>query len=549
MPRSACRWSASTGRWLKVNRELCRITGYCESELLDRSFNDITHPDDVPSGDRGLETVGHWDTYETEKRYIHRDGHVIWVQLSVSTVHDEHGRPQYLVAQTQDITDRKELHERLSYLADHDPLTQLYNRRRFEFELERQLSRCRRYGERAALLMADLDHFKYVNDSLGHHFGDGVIGHVAKLLRARLRGSDLVARLGGDEFAIIVPHARQDRAERVARSLAEQIEGSPFEDNGHRYVCSTSIGVVMLDADTASAEEALVAADLALYDAKRLGRNRVTVYCPATRADVLAGLSWTQRLKQALREESFTLLAQPIVKLATGETAMQELLLRMRAQDGQLISPDRFLHAAARFGYMPAIDRWVIAQATRMAAATPGRGLAVNLASKTISEPGLIAYITKQLRASGADPADLIFELAEADVVANLAHARLVCEGLRSLGARVALDDFGSGFSGFSYLKALQVDLLKIDGEFISQLSENQVDQLVVEAIVHVAKGIGLPIVAEHVSSEQLARRLRDLGVCYGQGFYLGRPASIEEQPRRALPATLDAQPLIKAGQ
>ena len=240
---------------------------------------------------------------------------------------------------------------------------------------------------------------------------------------------------------------------------------------------------------------------------------------------------------------------------------MQELLLRMRAQDGQLISPDRFLHAAARFGYMPAIDRWVIAQATRMAAATPGRGLAVNLASKTISEPGLIAYITKQLRASGADPADLIFDLSEADVVANLDHARLVCESLRSLGARVALDDFGSGFSGFSYLKALDVDLLKIDGEFVSQLSENRVDQLVVEAIVHVAKGIGLPIVAEYVSSEQLARRLLDLGVCYGQGFYLGRPAAIEEQPPRALPAALDAQPprglptahdaqpLIKAGQ
>ena len=268
------------GRWLKVNRELCRITGYCESELLDRTFNDITHPGRCAvrrPRPRDGRPLGHLRGGEA----LHPPRRACDLGPAVgSTVHDEHGLPQYLVAQTQDITERKELHERLSYLADHDPLTQLYNRRRFEFELERQLSRCRRYGERAALLMADLDHFKYVNDSLGHHFGDGVIGHVANLLRARLRSSDLVARLGGDEFAIIVPHARQDRAERVARSLAEQIEGSPFEDNGHRYVCSASIGVVMLDADTASAEEALVGADLALYDAKRLGRNRVTVYCP-----------------------------------------------------------------------------------------------------------------------------------------------------------------------------------------------------------------------------------------------------------------------------
>ncbi len=516
------------GSWMKVNRELCRITGYSEPELLAKTLCAITHPDDVAAAIRGLRTLAPWDTYEAETRYIHRDGRVIWVLLSVSVVCDEHSSPAYFVTQTQDITDRKELHARLCYLADHDPLTELYNRRRFESELDRQLSRCRRYGEQAALLMVDLDHFKYVNDSLGHHFGDGVIAYIAKLLNSRLRDSDVLARIGGDEFAIILPNARHARAKAVARSLSRMIENSPFDRDGHRYVCSASTGVMIINADTTSAEDALVAADLALYDAKRLGRNRIAVYSPDTRADVLAGLSWSQRLKRALREETFTLHAQPIVELASGTTMMHELLIRMQADDGQLILPDRFLHAAARFGYMPAIDRWVIAKAAQMVAATPGRRLAVNLAAKTIGEPGLIAYITNQLHLAQANPADLIFEISEADVIANLEHARSVCERLRALGARVALDDFGSGFSGFSYLKALEIDILKIDGQFVSQLSENRIDRLVVEAVVYVAEGLGLPTIAEYVSSEQLARELREIGVAYGQGFHLGRPTPLE---------------------
>jgi diguanylate cyclase (GGDEF)-like protein/PAS domain S-box-containing protein len=513
--------------WLKVNRALCAITGYSEPEMLTMSFRDITHPDDLERNLDGFRGLLSGQIYKAQKRYLHADGHVIWVQLACSVICDEHGSPQHFVTQTQDITEPKKLHERLAHQADHDSLTELYNRRRFESELKHQMSRSRRYRETAAVLMLDLDHFKYLNDSLGHHVGDGVIAHTAQLLAKRLRSSDILARLGGDEYAVILPHADATRARQVATELVSEIERNPFVHAGHRYALSASAGVVLLDHDTASAEDALVSADLAMHDAKQHGRNRVAVYSPETKQDILAGLSWSQRLKEALANNAFRLHAQPIVDLASGETVMLELLIRMSAPDGKLVPPGRFLHAAARFGYMPAIDRWVISQAAALANSAPGRCLAVNLAATTIAEPGLASYITDTLHAAGADPADLIFEVSESDVIAKLDHARSVCEQLRTLGARIALDDFGSGFSGFSYLKALEIDLLKIDGQFVRELGTNRLDSLVIEAIVHVANGIEVPTVAEYVVNETVAQRVRELGVTYGQGFHLGKPAPL----------------------
>ncbi len=516
---------AFDGKWLKVNRELCRITGYTEAELLARSFGQITHPEDLQTSRDGLRALQAGERFDAEKRYLHADGHVIWVHIACSVVCDEHGVPQHFVSQTQDITERKHLNQRLNYLVDHDSLTDLYNRRRFEAELEREVSRSRRYDETAAVVMLDLDHFKYLNDALGHHVGDGAISHTGQVLAARLRSTDVLARLGGDEYAMILPRVDPERAREVATELLAAIENSPYGHDGHSYALSASAGVMVLDRHTVSAEDALVSADLAMHEAKQRGRNRVAVYSPDARQDIFAGLSWSQRLKQALASDGFTLAAQPIVELSTCETAMLELLIRMRAEEGQLVPPARFLPAAARFGYMPAIDRWVIAQAAELAAAEPGRRLAVNLAANTIAEPGLVAYITSTLATAGADPADLIFEVSESDVIANLDHARSVCERLRALGARIALDDFGSGFSGFGYLKALEIDLLKIDGQFVRELDLNRVDRLVIEAIVHVANGIDVPTIAEYVVSETVAQHMRELGVNYGQGFHLGKPA------------------------
>ena len=270
-------------------------------------------------------------------------------------------------------------------------------------------------------------------------------------------------------------------------------------------------------------------ADVALYDAKQHGRNRVALYNPNGRSNVLEGLTWSQRLREALAADAFELHAQPIVDLRTGETIMHELLIRLRSDTGALIAPQQFLEPAARFGYMPAIDRWVIAHAARLAAFVPGRRLTINVAGKTITELGLVGYITDQIAQTGADPADLIFELSEADVIANLDQARQTCERLRELGCAIALDDFGSGFCGFSYLKALRVDLLKIDGQFIRDIATNDIDRLVVQAILDVAAGMSLPTVAEFVADADTAHHCRGLGATYGQGFYLGKPKPLAD--------------------
>ena len=240
---------------------------------------------------------------------------------------------------------------------------------------------------------------------------------------------------------------------------------------------------------------------------------------------MLAGLSWSQLLKRALADQRFVLYGQPIVDLRTGETVMHELLLRMLGEDGEVIAPMRFLPAAARFGFMPAIDRWVIAQAAALAGALPraeARGEPRGDNNRR-TRPGVVHRLASSTRA-GADPADLSFEISEADVIANLDQARVVCEQLRALGCQVALDDFGSGFSGFSYLKALTVDVLKIDGQFVKELHENRLDRLVVEATLHVADGLGLPTVAEYVADRRVAELLQQLDVTYGQGYHLGRP-------------------------
>jgi diguanylate cyclase (GGDEF)-like protein/PAS domain S-box-containing protein len=523
---------ALDGTWMRVNQAFCRMTGYDERELIAKGFAQLVHPEDLDACAQALAQVaaGQRETHQAEARYLHADGRVIWVAVSTSLVSDEHGRPQHFVSQTQDITERHELQERLAYLADHDPLTDLYNRRRFESELEQQVALCRRYGDTAALLMLDLDHFKFVNDALGHRVGDGVIRHLTALLQARLRGSDILARLGGDEFAVILPRVDANAAMHLASELVTRVEENPFMHDGHRYLLSGSVGVVMLDA-VSTPEDALVNVDIALYDAKQRGRGRVAIYSPDIRADVLSGLSMSQRLREALSGGGFELHAQPIVEFASGEHAIHELLVRMRGEGGQLIPPGRFLQAAARFGYMPAIDRWVIAEALRLAAAAPGRRLTVNLSAQGVVEPGLVEYISEQLALSGALPADIIFELSESAVIANLDEARGACERLRDAGFGIALDDFGSGFSGFSYLKALQVDLLKIDGQFVRNLPSNDIDRLVVEAILHVAGGMGLPTVAEFVTDADVAEHCQRLGVTFGQGFHLGKPAPLDLPP------------------
>jgi diguanylate cyclase (GGDEF)-like protein len=500
------------------------------------TFSAITHPDDLAADFEVMRALisGEVASQVDEKRYLRPDGSTVWVARSVTLVRDADGQPLHFLDQIQDITERRRFERELRYLADHDPLTGLFNRRRFEHELDRHIAEVARYGPRGALLVLDLDHFKYVNDALGHHAGDELILSVAALLQDRLRETDTIARLGGDEFAVLLPNADVAQAESVAASLVKAVrEEATVTAGDRRRRVTTSIGIAPFVHTDLNGEELLIEADLAMYDAKESGRNRFAVVAlNAERPQPIRDrMSWLERLRSALDDGRFVLHAQPIRDLRTGEIGQHELLLRMLGDDDDLIFPNAFLPLAERFGLAPEIDRWVVSQAIELLASDPDGTVAleINLSGPSLNDTGLLHLIETELAASGVDPRRLIFEVTETAAVANIATARRFAERLTQLGCRFALDDFGAGFGSFYYLKHLPFDYLKIDGEFISGCLGNRTDQLVIEAVVRIARGLGKETVAEFVSDPQLEAFVRAQGVDHAQGYHVGRPVPVTQ--------------------
>ena len=547
------------GRFLEVNQALCAITGYTPQQLTGTTFLRITHPEDVAADlevMRGLLT-GELNASVDEKRYLRPDGSVVWVARNVTRVRDADGRPLHLLDQIQDITERRRFEHELRRLADHDPLTGLLNRRRFEQELERHVAEVERYGPRGALLVLDLDHFKYVNDALGHHAGDELILCVAALLQDRLRSSDTLARLGGDEFAVLLPHADTGEAEHVAQTLVQAVrEQATVTAAGRRRRVTTSVGIAPFGRGDVSGEEMLIEADLAMYEAKEAGRYRYALVSPGADrpARIRARGRWLDRIRSALDDDGLLLYAQPIRDLHTGRIPQHELLLRMRGDDGDVIGPAAFLPIAERFGLAPEIDRWVVGQAIELLAGDPGGSISleVNLSGPSLNDTGLLRLIESEVQRRDVDPRRLTFEITETAAVANIPLARRFAERLMQLGCRFALDDFGSGFGSFYYLKHLPFDFLKIDGEFVTGSLTSRTDQLVIEAVVRIARGLGKQTIAEFVSSPELETFMREQGVDYAQGFEVGKPVPIAHSgwagprpayPDRTSPQCADAAP------
>jgi diguanylate cyclase (GGDEF)-like protein/PAS domain S-box-containing protein len=526
------------GRFLRVNRALCEITGYSREQLEATSHRSITHPDDLARNDRGCAEVvaGATSHYRSEQRYIHADGHMVPVDLSATVVRDGDGEPIHLLTQVQDITERKRFEGQLQYLADHDSLTGLFNRRRFEEELTRELATAERYESKVALLAIDLDDFKYINDSLGHSIGDELIVRVGQAVRARVRRTDVLARLGGDEFAVILPRVDETGAIEVAESLLEAVGEVDLVGLGGRGGgrVSASIGVAMFHAASKlTAEELLVEADIAMYDAKEAGRARAVLYDAAEDREerMLSRMTWADRIRDALASDAFTLYAQPVMSLNGDPVARTELLLRMLGEDGDVIPPGSFLYIAERFDLVQEIDRWVVSRAIELLAEEQAAGreivLCVNLSAKSVVDPALPEHIAGELKRYGADARGLCFEVTETAAVVNIDRARRFASLAAELGCEFALDDFGAGFASFYYLKHLAFDLLKIDGEFVTDLTMSLTNQLVVKAVVDIARGLGKRTIAEFVEDAETLELLRGMGVDFAQGFYVARPAPL----------------------
>jgi diguanylate cyclase (GGDEF)-like protein/PAS domain S-box-containing protein len=529
------------GRWLNVNPALTDLLGYSRETLLQGTMPAYIHPDDLDAVSADIEALaeGQTEQLSAERRMLTSDGQVRWVLTTVAAVTDEDGRPAYAVLQLVDITERKRFEGQLQYLADHDPLTGLFNRRRFEEELERVLAEAERYGRRGAVMVIDLDGFKYVNDTLGHPAGDRLISRLASTLRGELRETDVIARLGGDEFGLILPEVTADQAMAVADKLLAAVErdGIVADDARHARVTASAGLATFEGGDGLSAEELLVEADIAMYDSKEAGRNRATV----TRRDEpgqgrhVSRLSWLERIRRALVENRFELYAQPILAITgDGERPQTfELLLRMRTDAGELIPPATFLHVAERFDLIQEIDRWVVTRAADILRAEHAAGqdirLSVNLSGKTMGDAEFAGWLENLLIANPVPADRLILEITETAAIVNLDRARALAETLGRLGCLLALDDFGAGFASFSYLKHLRFDVLKIDGEFVRGLRDNATDRLVVEAVVAIARGLGKPSLAEFVADGETLDSVKELGVDFVQGFHLGRPMPIEE--------------------
>jgi diguanylate cyclase (GGDEF)-like protein len=422
---------------------------------------------------------------------------------------------------------RVEAEHNLVWLADHDPLTNLYNRRRFQEVFDRILAVSVRYQRTGALLFLDLDQFKYVNDLSGHQAGDALLLLVASSLRDAVRHSDILARLGGDEFALVLPEAGAEDAVYTANKLQHDLKQVDFAAHGRVHKINCSIGITLFPDHGNNLNDLLANADMAMYQAKEAGGGRWHLYSPDELAKELLATraKWRERITQALIDDAFELHYQPIYDVRERRVTRYETLVRMRDNVGRLVFPEHFIPVAEQSGQIHEIDRWVIRMAIDRVDENPGLSLAVNLSGRVLDDPSLLGWFHSQLQQSQIDPASLIVEITETAAVANVQDAIAFMREIKGLGCRFALDDFGSGFSSFAYLKQLPVDIVKIDGAFIQNLATSKDDQLFVKALTDVAKGLGKITVAEFVEDAETLRLLETFGVDFAQGFHIGRPS------------------------
>lgn len=644
------------GRWQAVNQALCAMLGYTEQELLQRTFQEVTHPDDLAADLRLVDELlsGRRDRYRMEKRYFHKAGNIISIQLDVALVRDENGLPVHFIAQIMDITARKsyeaslheakelaqvtlssigdgvirtdaqgvitfcnqaaatildllseqligrvfservhllsddgsmpiqdpvtrvlatgesvrldifsgvrvtggeirpisdsvspvrdiagkiigavfvfqdvsdarQMTEKLSFLANHDVLTGLPNRLAFEVELQKRLAEARKNGTKGYLLYLDLDHFKVVNDTRGHAAGDKLLCGVSEILSGRLRKEDYIARLGGDEFAIFIRTDSVHEAQAMAESLIETINSYEIAFNDRLFKVGLSVGITEISSTNCDASAVMAQADTACYAAKDHGRGRCQIY-RIDDVEILQAertMDWAQRIQHAFDHSQYEVHLQQIVGRDL-QLLGYEALIRMRDEHGQVIMPNAFLPAAKRLGWMSRIDQWMAGEVLSLARAQTRGGsaayLSLNLSAKSAGDPDFARTILSLLDKHQINQDLLRFEITETEQLqASAAETHLVGE-LRRRGFRVWLDDFGTGYNSFDLLKRMPVDGIKLDASFTRDLLRDPVDRALSEAIISIGKAMHLEIVAEGVEDEATQQALLAMGVDAMQG-------------------------------
>jgi len=423
----------------------------------------------------------------------------------------------------------------LRYIADHDSLTGLLDRRRFRAELDQYVSFAARYGGQGAVMIIDIDGLKAINDSLGHHAGDALIRRVAGIMRERVRATDIAARLSGDEFAVLMPQTDTAGALQLGEDLRAQVAESTGSDQDGDGA-TISVGITMFGGERGvGAEAVLVAADQAMYRAKEEGRNQIALFQDPGEPERQARRRQTTsaRIRDALTQDRLSLHTQPIRSLASGDVERYELLLRMTDADGELLPAASFIEAAERSGMVQELDRWVVVKALELLASREREGrpvsLHVNLSGASVTDLSVLEFIERRLDEGSADPARCTFEITETPRTHDYDAAASFADRLTEFGCQVAIDDYGAGFGPFHYLKTIPFDLIKIDGSFVRDMPNSDADQLTVQAIVQIARGLGKTTIAEYVQDDVTAQMLREYGVDMAQGYHFGRPVDVAE--------------------
>ncbi|MFZ5647428.1 MAG: bifunctional diguanylate cyclase/phosphodiesterase [Bacillota bacterium] len=513
------------GRIIWTNPAFTHLTGYKEEEALEMDMSMLKSGKQEPVYYQNLwETILSGKVWHGEIENLRKDGSLYIEEQTITPVRDAEGKITHFVAIKQDVTKRKQQEQQLCYLATHDSLTGLPNRRLLEDAMKRVVARSRRGAENSLLFM-DLDNFKLVNDTLGHAAGDQVLYTLTRILQKHLRTGDLLVRFGGDEFAVLLEGIGRDEAVAVAERMRREVEEYRFVVGDQNFHLSLSIGLVVVDG---ASQPGLVLsqADTAMYMAKEQGRNRVVVYRPED--GVVARLTeanqWVARIKSALAENRFILHYQPLVRVDNDKVDHYEALIRMRDEDGEIVPPGTFIPVAERYGLMSQVDRWVFDQALKKLEKHPSICIFINISGCSIADEALLLHIEKSLKERGVDPGRLGFEITETAVVQDLVAAERWVRRLKILGCRFALDDFGSGFNSFIYLHNLPVDQIKIDGYYIRALENDPTRCALVQAMHALAQTLGMETVAEFVENDAIMQIIKKIGITYGQGYHIDKP-------------------------
>ena len=555
------------GRYLTINRAGALALGKSVEDVIGKDDTELFRAEDawrLIEEDRKIMASG--ETYTTEDTKTSEEGGKRTYLVTKGPYRDARGDIAGMFGISRDITERKVLEERLAHQALHDPLTGLVNRTLLSDRLEQALARARRQKKGVALLFIDLDNFKYVNDSLGHEAGDQLLVLVAARLKGCARPEDTVARLGGDEFTLLLEGLEdEDEASRVGERVMEALR-DPFYLLGHEVFACTSIGITLSEAGEEEAGALLRQADLALYDAKRAGKDRCAVFDPATELRSIRRLRLENDLRRVLEQEELVVHYQPLVSLKSGRVVGAEALVRWEHPQRGLVSPHEFVPVAEEIGLIVSIGRWVLHEACRQTHQWnrqrqqrqrqyqsqhqeryphENRPLIVdvNLSGKQLKGSDVVKDVQDALRESGLAPDRLTLEITESVLVEDAQRAVDTLQKLNGLGVRLAIDDFGTGYSSLSYLKRLPAGMLKVAGPFVEgigqssgeeEISSSEIsgDEILLSGVITIAQNLGLVVAAEGVETTEQVTRLKELGCDLAQGYYFSGPLPAEQATR-----------------